>query len=63
MANGLIEMGGGIEKLAKEVPMGRLGKAEDIAGTVVFLCSKASEHINGATITLDGGRLWGKSQL
>lgn len=63
MANGLIEMGGGIEKLAKEVPMGRLGKPEDIAGVVVFLSSKASEHINGATITLDGGRLWGKSQL
>lgn len=63
MASGLIDIGGGVEKMAKEVPMGRLGKPEDIAGTVVFLSSKASEHINGATIALDGGRTWGKSQL
>lgn len=34
MANGLMELSGGVEKLRKEVPMGRLGKAEDIAGLV-----------------------------
>ena len=35
MANGLMELSGGVEKLQAEVPMGRLGKAEDIAGLVV----------------------------
>ena len=57
MASGLIEMSGGTELLAKKNPSGRLGKPEDIAGLVVFLSSRASEHINGAVITVDGGEV------
>lgn len=63
MASGLIEKSGGMDKLAKEVPMGRLGIPDDIAGLVVFLCSRASDHVNGATVAVDGGRTWGRSQL
>lgn len=33
----------------------RLGQPEDVAGIVVFLCSNLAKHINGATITVDGG--------
>ncbi|PAF45172.1 SDR family oxidoreductase [Helicobacter sp. 11S02596-1] len=32
------------------------GSCEDVAGLVAFLCSKASSHINGQNIVLDGGR-------
>lgn len=32
-----------------------IGKPEDVAGIVTFLCSEFASHINGATITVDGG--------
>ena len=63
MANGLMELQGGAEKLAAEVPDGRLGEPEDIAGLVVFLASRASKHVNGACITVDGGSVWGRTKL
>ncbi|KAL1952506.1 hypothetical protein VTO42DRAFT_5179 [Malbranchea cinnamomea] len=55
MANELIRIQGGVEKLAAQNPNGKLGEPEDIAGLVVFLSSRAAAHINGATITTDGG--------
>lgn len=63
MATGLIEAQGGAEKMALEVPNQRLGTAEDMAGVVVFLASRAGSHINGECVAVDGGRLWGKSVL
>ena len=36
-------------------PHPRLGRVEDIAGTVSFLCSEAGAFINGQTIVVDGG--------
>jgi NAD(P)-dependent dehydrogenase (short-subunit alcohol dehydrogenase family) len=39
------------------IPRGRLGKAEDAAGTAIFLCSRASAWLTGHTIVLDGGSL------
>ncbi|CAI2166486.1 20625_t:CDS:2 [Funneliformis geosporum] len=35
-------------------PLGRIGSAEDIAGTVIYLSSKAGSFTNGATIVVDG---------
>ena len=55
MADGLIKIQGGADSLAANNPNGKLGEPEDIAGLVVFLSSRASAHINGATITTDGG--------
>ncbi|KAF2084042.1 gluconate 5-dehydrogenase [Saccharata proteae CBS 121410] len=63
MANGLMEASGGQAALAAGHPNGRLGKPEDIAGAVVYLSSRAAGHVNGDTIVLDGGKLWGRASL
>ncbi|KAG8972838.1 hypothetical protein FRB90_010137, partial [Tulasnella sp. 427] len=43
------------DALARNQPLGRVGNSEDMAGIILFLCSKASRHVNGAAIPLDGG--------
>ena len=43
------------EALAKKIPMGRLGLAEDIANTVAFLASEEASYITGQTIHVNGG--------
>jgi NAD(P)-dependent dehydrogenase (short-subunit alcohol dehydrogenase family) len=63
MSNGLLEMSGGAAHFAATNPMKRLGEPEDIAGAVVFLCSRAGAHVNGAAIEIDGGALWVKGEL
>jgi len=40
-----------------EIPARRIGTPEDVAGTALFLASRAGSYVNGATITLDGGHL------
>lgn len=37
------------------VPLGRIGSPEDVAGTCIWLGSRAGAWVNGATIALDGG--------
>ena len=37
------------------IPQGRWGKAEDFGGVAVFLSSAASDYMNGAIVTVDGG--------
>lgn len=63
MANGLLELSGGADKIAQANPLLRLGKPEDIAGIVVYLSSRAGAYINGEAIALDGGALWSRGQL
>ena len=45
------------EQILKErvIPMGKLGTTEDIAKTVMWLCSEESSHITGVNISVDGG--------
>ena len=45
------------EKLLARVPMGRMGKLEELEGTIVYLASEASGYMTGQTLTLDGGFL------
>ena len=44
-----------VQQYSKKTPLKRLGKAEEIASTALFLASDASSYITGATITVDGG--------
>jgi 3-oxoacyl-[acyl-carrier protein] reductase len=44
-----------VKKLVENVPLGRLGKVEDIAQAVLFLCSPGASYITGATIHVNGG--------
>lgn len=63
MSSGLIEMSGGLERQARASPMRRLGRPEDIAGIVVYLCSRAGSHVNAEAIAVDGGAMWQRGEL
>jgi 3-oxoacyl-[acyl-carrier protein] reductase len=39
-----------------EIVLGRLGKPEEVAWVITFLCSEKSRHITGEVITVDGGQ-------
>lgn len=41
--------------IEKANPRGRIGSPEDVAGTVIWLASRAGAYINGATVPVDGG--------
>jgi enoyl-[acyl-carrier protein] reductase III len=43
------------EYVTSRTPSGRLGKPEDLAGVVAFLCSPESDWVRGQTIIADGG--------
>ena len=43
------------ERLAREVPLGRLSSPAEIATVVVFLASDATSFVTGATIDVNGG--------
>ncbi len=46
----------GIEaQMAPGIPMGRLGRPEEIADAVLFLCSPRASFITGASLIADGG--------
>ena len=45
----------GEARAARTVPMGRVGHADDIAGTLLYLTGRAGAYTTGAIIPLDGG--------
>jgi NAD(P)-dependent dehydrogenase (short-subunit alcohol dehydrogenase family) len=44
-----------LHRLLAKIPMGRVGKPEDLEGAAVFLASDASSYITGQNIIIDGG--------
>ena len=47
------------EAIMAKIPCKRLGKPEDVANAVIFLCSDLSDYINGETIHVNGGMYMG----
>ena len=44
-------------KLDSEVPLGRPGKPEEVAGLVAWLCSDEASYVTGASYIIDGGMI------
>ena len=44
-----------LRKLARQVPIGRIGEVEDVAAAVIYLASDESRMMTGSEIKLDGG--------
>jgi 3-oxoacyl-[acyl-carrier protein] reductase len=42
-------------KMENAIPLGRPGRAEEVAGAVLFLCSPLSAYVTGHTLRVDGG--------
>jgi 3-oxoacyl-[acyl-carrier protein] reductase len=45
-----------VEGMAETIPLGRLGRPEDVAEAAVFLASDRAEMITGTALEVDGGR-------
>jgi 2-dehydro-3-deoxy-D-gluconate 5-dehydrogenase len=43
------------DRYVARTPAGRMGKPDDVVGTVVYLCSPASDYVTGQNIHVDGG--------
>ena len=44
-----------VKEITKTIPAGRLGKPEEVAAAIVFLCSKNAGYITGQVIGINGG--------
>jgi NAD(P)-dependent dehydrogenase (short-subunit alcohol dehydrogenase family) len=57
MADEMVAGGQGeaLEAMEKLVPMGRVGRPEEIASAVLWLCSDAASYVTGQSISVDGG--------
>ena len=45
-----------VSKISNLIPMGRMAEIDEYKATVVYMCSDASSYMNGAIISIDGGR-------
>ena len=50
-----------LERLAGTVPLGRMGRPEDMAAAVLFFASPASDWVTGQNLLVGGGRDGGRS--
>jgi NAD(P)-dependent dehydrogenase (short-subunit alcohol dehydrogenase family) len=44
-----------VNRIGKQIPLGRIGYPDDVAKVVAFLASSASDFMTGQVITVDGG--------
>ncbi|WP_368070982.1 SDR family oxidoreductase [Nitriliruptor sp.] len=43
------------DQIGAAIPRGRLGEVEDLAGTLIYLASRAGAYTTGAIVPVDGG--------
>lgn len=43
------------DQVVADIPLGRIGSPADVAGPIVFLCSKLARHITGEVLNVNGG--------
>jgi NAD(P)-dependent dehydrogenase (short-subunit alcohol dehydrogenase family) len=55
VADMLKSQAGAMEEIMKEQPIGRLGRADEIAAAVLWLCSPAASLVIGVALPIDGG--------
>jgi NAD(P)-dependent dehydrogenase (short-subunit alcohol dehydrogenase family) len=55
LTEGIFKVPGVAEELIKEIPLGRIGQADEIAYCVVYLASPASAFVTGQDFIIDGG--------
>ncbi|GAA4075422.1 SDR family NAD(P)-dependent oxidoreductase [Actinomadura miaoliensis] len=44
-----------LDKLARQIPLRRIGRPDDVAGLVAFLCTDRAAYITGQTVSVSGG--------
>ncbi len=54
MSSAIVERWG--DRLARNVPLGRIGGDHDLQGAVVYLASSASDYVTGQVLAVDGGQ-------
>ena len=57
MSDQMVAAGQGeaLKEMEKSIPMGRVGRPEEIANAVLWLCSDAAGYVTGQSISVDGG--------
>jgi 3-oxoacyl-[acyl-carrier protein] reductase len=46
-----------LKSITNDIPMGRIGRVEEIAEFSAFICSEKASYITGQTLLVDGGRI------
>jgi glucose 1-dehydrogenase len=47
-----------VERLLKQIPLGRMGSTDDVAAVAAFLASSDADYVTGSTYYVDGGLTW-----
>ena len=43
------------EEIERSIPVGRVGRPEDVAGAILFLVSDLARHVQGEVVNVNGG--------
>ena len=43
-------------KIVPQIPLNRLGKPDEVAGLIVYLCSEEAAFLTGANVSINGGQ-------